>query len=129
MSARGERWAVGETNIGVSFLAKLLGLAGGREDRTPPTAGGIETLRVRGEKFDGNMNETVVKQADHESGLACHRGVHGVTCEEVAKHRVLAVGRAASDLITRIEVAKDNGKAFGFEIGLNAFAEEQTDVF
>jgi hypothetical protein len=56
-------------------------LAGRGEDRAPPTAGGVEALRVLGQQFNGDMDETIVKEADDEAGFASHRGMGGVARE------------------------------------------------
>ena len=55
------------------------------EDRTPPTARGVESLGVRGEEFDGDVDETIVQKADDDAGLAGHCGVDGVAGEEITE--------------------------------------------
>ena len=109
-------------------LCEPLRLPGGGEDRTPPAAGGIEAFGVRGEEFDGDVDEPLVQEADDEAGLAGHRGVDGVAREEVAEQRVLAVRGAAADLVARVEVAHDDGDALGFEIRLDPLAQKRADV-
>ena len=55
------------------------------EDRTPPTARGVESLGVRSEKFNGDVDETLVQKADDDASLAGHCGVDGVAGEEIAE--------------------------------------------
>ena len=77
---------------------------------------------MRGEKFDRDMDETLVEEADDEASLAGHRGVDGMAGEEVAEQRVFAVRGAAADLVTRVEVAQDDGNTLGFKIRLDPLA-------
>ena len=81
-----------------------------------------------GEKFDGDMDETLVEEADDEAGLAGHRGVDGVAGEKIAEDVVLAVRGPAADLIARVEITHDDGDALGFEIRLDSLAQKRTDV-
>ena len=78
-------------------LCESLRLAGRGEDGAPPAAGGVKAFGVRGEEFDGHVDETLVEESDDEAGLAGHRGVDGVAREEIAEQRVFAVRRAAAD--------------------------------
>ena len=55
------------------------------EDRTPPTARGIESFGMRGEEFDGDVDETIVQKADDDASLASHCGVDGVAGEEITE--------------------------------------------
>ena len=55
------------------------------EDRTPPTTRGVESLGVRGEEFDGDVDKTFVQKADDDASLAGHCGVDGVAGEEIAE--------------------------------------------
>ena len=66
-------------------LCELLRLPRRGKDRTPPTARGIESFGVRGEQFDGDVNETLVQKADDDASLAGHCGVDGVAREEIAE--------------------------------------------
>ena len=75
---------------GVAFglqgdLCEPLRLPGCGEDRTPPTARRVESFGVRGEEFDGDVNETLVEKADDDASLAGHCRVDGVAREEVAE--------------------------------------------
>lgn len=54
------------------------------EDRTPPTARGVESFGVRGEEFYGDVNETLVQKTDDDASLAGHCGVDSVAREEIA---------------------------------------------
>ena len=103
-------------------------MPGHGEDRTPPTASGIKTFGVRGEKFDRDMDETLVEEADDEAGLAGHRGVDSVAGEKIAEECVFAVRGPAADLITRVEITHHDGDALGFKIRLDSLAEKRTDV-
>ena len=106
----------------VVTLCEPFRLSGHGEDRTPPTAGEIEAFGVRGEKFDRDVDETLVEEADDEAGLAGHRGVDGMAREEVAEQHVFAVRGAAADLVTRVEVAQDDGDTLDFKIRLDSLA-------
>ena len=75
--------------------------------------GGVESLRVRGEQLDRDVDETLVQKADDHAGLAGHRGVDGVAREEIAEQRVLAVRGAAADLIAGVEVTHHDRDALG----------------
>jgi hypothetical protein len=66
-------------------LSEPLRLTRGGEDRTPPTARGVESLGVRGEEFDGDVDETLVQQADDDASLAGHCGVDGVASKEITE--------------------------------------------
>ena len=109
-------------------LCEPLRLAGRGEDGAPPTARGVEAFGVRGEQFDGDVDEPLVQKADDDAGLAGHRGVDGVAREEIAEQRVLAVRRAAADLVARVEVTHHDRDAFGFEERLDLLAQERADV-
>lgn len=64
---------------------EALRLAGRGEDRAPPAAGGVEALRVRGQEFDGDVDETIVEEADHEAGFASHCGMGGMARDNVRR--------------------------------------------
>src|SRR5436309_3544790 len=100
-------------------LGKALRLAGGGQDRAPPATRGIEAFGVGGKKFDGHVDEPLVEEADDDTGLAGHRGMHGMPGEKVAEQRVLAIRGSAADLVTRIEVAQDDRDSLRFKIGFD----------
>jgi hypothetical protein len=66
-------------------LSEPLRLPRRGEDRTPPTARGVESLGVRGEEFDGNVDETLVQKADNDASLSGHCGVDGVAGKEITE--------------------------------------------
>ena len=68
-----------------------------------------------GEEFDGDVDETLVQKADHDASLAGHCSVDGVAREQIAEQGILAVRRAAADLVARVEVTHHDRDAFGFE--------------
>ena len=96
-------------------LFKALRLPCGGQDGAPPTAGRIKALGVSGKQLDGNMDEAVVEEADDETGLAGHRGVYGITREQVAEDVVLAVCGPAAGLVARIKIAHSNGNPFSLQ--------------
>src|SRR4030095_11096613 len=103
-------------------LFKSLRLASRGEDRAPPTTRGVEAFGVRGEEFDGHVDETLVQEADDDAGLASHRGVHCIAREEVAEQRIFAVRRTAADLVTRVEVTHHDRDALSLEERLDFLA-------
>ena len=112
----------------VEGLAEPLRLAGRGENRTPPTAGRVETFGMSGKLFDGDMDETFVKESYYDTGFTSHRGVHRVAGEEVTEERIFAIGRAAANLIARVEVAHNDWDALRFKICFDPLSEEWTDI-
>src|SRR4029077_17840830 len=55
------------------------------EDRTPPTARGVQSFGVGGEEFNGNVDETLMQKADDDASLAGHCGVDSVAGKEIAE--------------------------------------------
>ncbi len=104
------------------------GLAGGGQHRAPAGAIQIQALLLADQQFDRYMNKEVMQQADHQTGLAGHRGVDGVAGEEIAENRVLGVRRDAADQVAGIEIAQRRRNALRLKVMLNALAQERADV-
>src|SRR3954453_12364612 len=107
---------------------ELSRLAGGGEGRTPPAAGRIEPLRLRGEQFDRNVNEALVEEANDEAGLARHRRMDGIASEEIAEQRIFAIRGTAPDLVARVEVTHHDRDSFLLEKRSDPVAQEMADV-
>ena len=56
-----------------------------QRERSPPTAGGVESFRVRSEQLDRYMDEALVSKTDHDTSLTCHSRVNRVTREQIAQ--------------------------------------------
>lgn len=78
--------------------------------------------------MNGNMDESIVEQADDEAGLAGHGGVNGVACETVAENGVLGVGHQAADDVAGVDVADVDGRLTCGKVLAEAVAKEDADV-
>jgi hypothetical protein len=99
-----------------------------RTERHQPPAGS-RRFRVLGRQFDGDMDETIVEEADYEAGFAGHRRVGGMTREDVAEDCVFAVRRPAADLVARIEIPHHDRNFLCLKIRLDTLTQKQADIF
>lgn len=119
-AAGGGEYAAGSASDGIGMLqpakrGKVLsdgirilteGLARRGKHRTPPGTVQVEALRLADQQLDRHVDEDIVQEADDQTGLAGHGGVHGVAGEEIAENGVLGVGRDASNQVARVEIAQ-----------------------
>src|SRR5262245_40384747 len=74
------------------------------------------------------MNEVVVQEPDHETGLPGHGGMGSMARELIAQNRVFRVVWTAPDDVARVKVAHDEGNVPRLEPRFDLLAQEHADV-
>lgn len=94
-------------------------LPGGRQYTLPNETLWVELLHAGNDQVRRYMYEKAVLKTDHQSRLAGERGMHCLPRKLIAHDCVLAVSRAAADLISGVEIAQRHWQLLCCEGGLD----------
>src|SRR5271165_5436523 len=67
------------------YWSQSLRLAGGGQRASPNRSRRVYGFLATGEQFDGDVNELIMQETNHQASLAGHGGVDGVAREQVAE--------------------------------------------
>src|SRR5262245_51692485 len=103
-------------------------LSGCGQHSAPCRSVRIESFLLLCQRFDRNVNESIMKIANHQARLPGHCGMDGMAREQIAENRIFRIRRAAPYEVAGIKIAHDNGNLSGLIPVFDPPAEEHSDV-